>query len=464
MGLSGLSGVSGAPGLMARKRFDTRALPGYVADFDVRYGVTDNGSGKCSQWDERWGNGMSFTQGTTGAMPTITANAFNGYSALTADGAATAMAGNTAAKSLIRNTAAYTIYAILRSDLGNGPFLAGTVAAGTRFYAGTGNGAYQMYGGGRVGDTGSAGAVVGPRGDLPWVYPFTQIVDHANSDAFLYRGNVLIGQNTSFLTAGSVPDAAALTTSIFSGASAYFKGDLLRFVVCNGAHTAQQQAAAWRGLLSGYGKLLLPCMNRTTGLLVQMMGDSITHSNALPIRTPTLPDRVWQALGSRSDEYVVNVGWSGGRSTDLSTRRPAYVDVCPLSVASSVVYVVYIGINDIAAGTSAATIYSNIAADVAAAKAARPGLKVVVCTPIACGTIDSTQRGRLVTLRDTILASAVTDGAAAVCDFGGLPEFLTSSTTLYNDTTYYTADKIHPSDGGNLKLAEALAATIRALP
>lgn len=454
-----------------RRPFDSRLVSGYVADFDSRYGVTDDGTGLCSQWNERWGNGMSFTQATQAKRPAITINAWGATTAITGNGTSTALTGNTAAKSIIRNTGAYTVYLLFRPthSISNGYVLNTSInSAGgtTRSIVGSGNTAAQMYGGGRIGDTGVAGVVIGPRAGLPYIYPFTAIVDHANAAGYLYRNNVLVAQNSALLTSGSIPDTSSALAALLSnvdGTGGWFGGDLVRMVVCNGAHTEQQRASTWAGIMSEYPGQSLPFKDHTPSLLVQMHGDSLTQGSAMPIRTPDLPLRVWQQLGYTNDKLVINLGRSGATAANSNTDRPNFVDILPASSGTKVVYVLLIGINDIAAGTTGATVYNTIKTGFQAAQVARPGIKVLICTPIACGSITSGQQAELVNLRDLILSNAVSDGADGVRDLGGLSQFLTSNQALANDTTYYLADKLHLNDTGNQIIAANIAAGINTL-
>lgn len=449
--------------------FDSRQLSGYVADFDTRYNVTDDGSGKASAFGERWGNGMSFSQATSGSRPTITQNALGTAPALTGNGTSTFMSGNTAAKSLVRNTSAYTVYVLARvnHNTTNGYLFSCSTNASatvTRALIGSGNSAAQMYAGGRIGDTGSAGVVIGPRAGLSGFYPWTSVVDHSVATGWHYRNNIMIARNTSLLTVGSIPDTASNSATLMSqpdGTASWFNGDLLRLIICKGNHTEAQRATAWQGIFSEYNTLH-PIKNGTPALIVQVAGDSIMQGNILPARTPDFTYRLWQQLGSSNGKLVVNTGRSGAKTTDVNTDRPSYIDILPLSEAGQMVYVIYVGINDMVAGTTGATAYNNIKTGVTAAKAARPGLKVIVCTPIGSSTITAPQRAELVNLRNAIIANAVADGATAVCDMGARAELSTSSTSAGANTTYYV-DGLHPTDVGQILMATDLASTITSI-
>lgn len=443
--------------------FDTRLVPGYIADFDSRYGITNDGTGKASSWAERWGNGMSWDQATPAKRPAITQNILGNAPGLAGNVANQVfMAGNTAVKSMLDGLTAYTIYAIYQNNsTGAGyAFAYGNMSA---FGSSTRN--KLLFVRGATGDTSKS--VIGPYDDVPGLQCHTETMNFTNTTGRLYRSGVLVGQNVSMtgLTSPTVgPASSAAILSYTGGGSSWLPGYLVRMVICSGEHTEAQQQATWAGILSEYSERRT-CAVGHPSRVIQMLGDSITQSNSLPAGSKSLSDFVWNVLGAKSNEVVVNLGHSGGIASNINTDRASYADIVPLSFADKMILVIWVGINDVAAGTSGATIYNTIKTGFQAAKTARPGLKVIVCTPIAwngAGTSPAKQT-ELVALRTAINTNAVADGVDAVCDFGGLTQFDVTDQTKANNTSYYNADKLHPVDGGNLLLATALATTINSV-
>lgn len=437
---------------------------GYVADFDARFRIT-NTSGKASQADERYGNGMSASQGTDANRPSIASTSWG--QALQGNGTSTTLAGNTAFKSILRNTASVTIYALAQFTHGslNSYLLDVSTSSGggSRATFGGGNSIVNLYGGNRVGDTGSAYVIAGPRAGIPYPQPVNFVLNLTTGAMEIYRNNVLIAQNTMGST-GTIPNTAALNAALLSassGTAGWFSGSFFRLIVCNGAHDEATRANNWASILTEYGKTCA-VKNGTPNLIVQLQGDSITQGNILPAFAKDLGQQLWEALGSRSDRIVVNYGRSGAKATDGNTDRPSQIDILPIGSATNVVYVQFYGPNDVVAALSGATIYANEKTGFQAAKVARPGLKTILCTPIAYNGGTAGQRTELVNLRTQILANAVSDGASRVSDFGGLANFDVTNPSVASNTTNYI-DGLHPTELGTGELAQLLATDILAI-
>lgn len=470
--MSGFFDVFGG-GFFSTPSFKSNLIPGYIADFDSRYGITLDGNGKVSQWDERWGNGWSYSQSTDTKRPTILANAFGGAQALVGNPTNLVhLVGNATARSGMLNQTGLTLYAIVKTRLAGGYMFGVATNASTTGRIAWGGGRNLSLAGRGI-DSDSAVYTTGDPAngntafaDLPGFQIISHTVDYANKVGQLFRNGVRIGHRSGFTISSPTPNTSALDTCLmsFRPTTGFWDGDLVRFVICSGIHSKAQMYDTNVGLRSEYSNPYLPVVATSPSLIVQCHGDSITHGSTLSAYSKTMPDRLWENLGQTSDRMVVNLGRSGATSLTLNTDRAFSVDVLPTTDAGKVVYCIWGGVNDIAAGTTGAQVYTNLKTMFLAAKAARPNVRVVICTPIAWGGATGGQRTQLVALRDAIIANAVADGADAVCDLGGLSQFLTASTTLPNDTTYYNADKLHLVDAGNVLVANAIAATISSLP
>lgn len=90
-------------------------------DSDDPATVTDAGSGDCSQWNDKSGNGFHVTQSTSGDRPAITASAVNGRTALSFDGVSDHL--DRVTTQLVNvSDGSFTVFAVAVTD---------TVAAGT---------------------------------------------------------------------------------------------------------------------------------------------------------------------------------------------------------------------------------------------------------------------------------------------------------------------------------------------
>lgn len=446
--------------------FDTRKIPGYLFDMDSRYGLTLDAGGKVSQWDERWGNGVSFSQSTDTKRPTITSDILGTAPALT--GSVTnsvELTGNTAVRDLIKNLSGITLYAIYRMrSSGNAALFYAAIPANTTSRISLQRSSGALSASIRVSDT-TTFSTGDAQPFLPGIQAVNLVWDNAATSLKLYRNNVLINQNTS-TTSGTITNTQAGNVRIFSnGVSNYFDGDLVRLIVCGAAHTDAQRAEFWQGIKSQYNGGLLPVGITKPSKLIQFQGDSITQGYYLTFGTPSLPDRLYEALGKNDSKIVTNFGIAAFTATQLATPRASGIDILPVSSAADVIYIAFAGINDVSGGASDTTAYGNVKALFQGAITARPTIKVIVCTPIAwngSGT-NSTKQSYLRGLRTNILANAVADGATAVCDLGALSEFDVTDQTKADNTTYYLSDKIHPADAGNKVLAAELARVINGI-
>jgi hypothetical protein len=448
---------------------------GYVADFDSRYGVALDGSNNVSDWAERYGNGMVFSQSDPAKRPALSNNFFGTAPGVSFTGTSShSLTGNVTARNLFRNLSGVTIYSIHRVDstTGNAYFIHSWTNnnSATRFVYGCNNGGPGYFISHRLGDTGSANIQNGLRGWSSFTQTAVFQADFANAVTNIFSRNALSGSAASALAPGTIPNTAAgqITMGSQGGTTAFLTGTLIRQVICSGVHTAAQRSAYWNSLKSEYDTSApMRFCSSSMNTIVQFHGDSITAgSGILPVGTPALPDRVFESLGSNPSKQVLNFGLGSATIVSLSGERSTYIDILPVNTATNMVYVIFAGTNDISGGATDVTAYANLKTWFQAAIAARPGLKVVICTPIARGNVGftGTQKGYLESYRNLINTNAVADGAAAVADLGGLPQFLcTAASTVYTNTNYYKTDLIHPVDGGNLVLAPAIVTAINSI-
>lgn len=105
------------PGIVAGTPVDVAWTPAALTPhvwLDDSTGVTDV-SGAASQWDDKSGNGLHFTQSTAGARPTILAAELNGRRVLRFDGTSDFMACPAAgALNLFRNTNKGWLFAVYK--------------------------------------------------------------------------------------------------------------------------------------------------------------------------------------------------------------------------------------------------------------------------------------------------------------------------------------------------------------
>jgi hypothetical protein len=436
--------------------------------------LTLDGSGNVQDWAERWANGIVFSQATPSKRPTVLSNVLGSVSGIRSIPAnASQLDGNQAARAVLKNRTGMTVYAIFRYRSNGNQYMwwneIPSTSAG-RFVVGQTSTNAALLVGARVNDTGSAQNLGGPHIQLPYVQNANAIVDWANAKAYLYRNNVLCAQANPFLTPGGTTNADSRVSVLFSLnglASTFVDGELVRMIVCNGVHSDAQRALYWQQLKLDYpADVWLPVAAANPDLIVQLHGDSITQGNALSIGTKTLADHLWESLGSNPLKATVNLGWTGATVNTLLTDRPNTVDILTVTAANRILYVIFAGTNDISSGDTGANCYNETKLLFQGAKTARPGIKVVVCTPIARGgSFTNAQKIELNNLRTQILTNAIMDGADAIADLGGLAQFLTgASSTVYTNSANYLADQIHPTNTGTIALADTISAAINSIP
>lgn len=182
-------------------------------------------------------------------------------------------------------------------------------------------------------------------------------------------------------------------------------------------------------------------------------GDSLTlgtgATNGL-----SYPSQLWTLRGGVMSDAPFNFGVSG-QTIATSVTNVAKVDNLYNAANAKNVAILWSGINDVANGVAAATVYNNIASWCTGRKAL--GFKVVVCTLPACGTLTGAQE----TVRQTVNASIVSNAATianGLADLAANSHFDAQADTA--DTTYYNADTVHLTNAGYGIVAGIISAAI----
>jgi lysophospholipase L1-like esterase len=130
------------------------------------------------------------------------------------------------------------------------------------------------------------------------------------------------------------------------------------------------------------------------------------------------------------------------------------------SLAQQKVVVIYAGTNDITInGQTPATTASYIWQGVSLAKAAYPGVRVLVGSAISrSGGVDSSLNAFNLLLRNNWRVA----GADGLLDFGALTHFAPNGAN-YANTAYYQGDGIHPTQTGHNVMAAALTTALNNL-
>lgn len=187
---------------------------------------------------------------------------------------------------------------------------------------------------------------------------------------------------------------------------------------------------------------------------VIFVGDSLTAGQP-PIYAPDgdgkpHPYSSYIALNSYKDRAFSTqvVGVAGSSVASWQINGPTWLE--PLYQVESLtnIVLIWLGTNDIAAGTAPATVWTNLQSLCSWAKGL--GFKVGVGTPISRVGHDT----NLDTLGDSIRAGWAAAGIDFLVDFGGNAN-LAPDGSNYSDTTYYLSDEFHLNLTG-----EALAGSI----
>lgn len=181
-------------------------------------------------------------------------------------------------------------------------------------------------------------------------------------------------------------------------------------------------------------------------------GDSITYglgytATSYPVQMQPLFAQSW---------VVSNLGTSGKTLATMTTEAATRVDPFYNANRTKNVVCIFGGINDAGAGTSAAAIYANMQAYVAARQAA--GFQVVVFTLLP----HPTPAIEAIRVAYNTLLRADNAGADGIADVAADSRIGDPGDNL--DTTYYDADTVHPNTAGYAIIAEIAKTAVEALP
>lgn len=186
---------------------------------------------------------------------------------------------------------------------------------------------------------------------------------------------------------------------------------------------------------------------------VLFAGDSRTGTNV----TPTYSLLAMANASVTPLAYGASTwGVSGATVADLITSAPTVIDPLYTSVLGKNIVVIWGGVNDAAAGASAATIWSRLQTYCLARRAA--GFKVILCTEIDCQSAALDLVSWHTVLWPALL-TLIRAGWASVAD--GLAD--TGANANLQDATnatYFNADKVHLTATGYGVVAGIVAAQV----
>lgn len=202
------------------RQFDPRTIPGIALWLDASdaSSLTLNGS-TVSEWRDKSGNARHFAQATAASQPGT--STLNGRRVLTSTGSAF-MAGNAATLGVARNVGGLTIIAVGgTSAVGFTQtiltFTVSDAAVARASLARTSLSAVQQYSaGGRRLDADSFAFAGSEANQSAAATVLVGTFDYANSDAFLHKGGVLAGQNTTFHVNGNTADTNSQGVGLFA--------------------------------------------------------------------------------------------------------------------------------------------------------------------------------------------------------------------------------------------------------
>ena len=175
-------------------------------------------------------------------------------------------------------------------------------------------------------------------------------------------------------------------------------------------------------------------------------GDSRTVGRAYP--TCTLLDKIFTP-------HVVAV--SGNTIVNRITAAPIVLDTKYISGKKNIA-ILFCGVNDGSARASAQTIYNSIKAWSDGRKAA--GFKTIVCTEIDAQDASRNAAGWHSTIMPQLNALLRADHSFAdgFADVGANPNLQDAT-----NTTYFSADKVHPTLAGSTEIASVVAPIIHSM-
>ena len=221
--------------------------------------ITESG-GAVSQWNDKSFNGRNFTQGTGAQQPTTGTNTQNGFNVISFDGNDSLGLGS---NDLARNVSGATIYLVYKhattATTQRIIFAVNrnTNAGFVRISLDDGLTNSRTRTGGRTLDADSFASVTGSVGiGTSYLYR-TALFDYANTDLFSYVNGTLDGSTTSFQTATTTSDTAALSARIGASTVAppgtFFSGEIAEILVYHTAHTTAQRLTVETYLKTKWG-------------------------------------------------------------------------------------------------------------------------------------------------------------------------------------------------------------------
>lgn len=237
---------------------------------------------------------------------------------------------------------------------------------------------------------------------------------------------------------------SAVNIGAFNGGSE-LTGDIAEVLIYN-----RIVSAADTNLINGYFNdhygMSLPSFTK----MVVEQGDSLTVSGF-----DGTPGDGWSGLacaGNIGPAYCVNTAIGGDVLTNASSERASYIDPL-LSAGLKNILVIWLGTNDLAGGTSAATLYSTWQSACAAAHTA--GWKVVAATVVDRANINETVRA---TYNTDLRNDTCWD---ALADVGGNAQIGCNGCTA--NATYFNSDQTHLTDAGQAVAAGIFETAINLL-
>lgn len=191
--------------------------------------------------------------------------------------------------------------------------------------------------------------------------------------------------------------------------------------------------------------------------LVVVDGDSRCRNYPYGATNPT-PAQVWPAvLANTLNEPVLmpNFGIDGQTQASMNADATAQVDTLYSAGYSTNIAICAGGINDVAGGSSAATVQGRIQTYCEARRTA--GFEVIASTMFACASLTAPEEIERIAVNTWLRANYATF-ADGLCDLDADARLSTTG-----DTTYFLADGVHLTAGGHAVVAELMATELAAL-
>lgn len=403
--------------------------------------ITQSG-GVASQLDDANGNGRNYSQGTAANQPTVVSNCIGELTCLDFD-TNDQMVGVAGALDLLKNRSAYTV-AVVGKFEGTGAaadaLLATNNGSSARFLIGADSSNKYTTGGRRLDADGAVAVTSGISKDISDWHVMMVTVDHTNTILKVYEDGIEIRRNASYQTSGSTSNTNSGNIYLGSGgATAFFNGKIALVGVWDHVLTASEMDTFHRYAQSRYQ---IPVAHSGINKYIVLHGDSITAGFGLTA-AQQLEKKLWQALGYLSNVMVVNYGTSGLTWNTMHTEGTNTLDNIAFPSTATKILVAWGGVNDINGGDSAATACSDASTYIGARNTAAKFDQIIVGSII---TVNPNATATATYNASLLAGSCGTPTAywnAAALQDAGADRFNTNALTA--DTTYYQADRIHPT-------------------